>query len=239
MRTIGVPQVLITSPENPIGFRALSHAEIDRALETATNSIEIAAALHADFAFHQALWNAEAVRLGFDEIRRQEAEAWSQEGPGERCDLPRTSLKSGRHRNQDRAGRRTLLNRPGRSKNPWPQLRSTLADVRRLRRTSGAPVLNSRWCLPPRAWPGRAGVKAAKSLSIMTRQPRPRKSLDSPQIDQTKWHAFRAQARPFAGLRPDRYINGLIPMMSGVIVGRVFILSDLMSERLLAHLPRA
>jgi hypothetical protein len=80
---------------------------------------------------------------------------------------------------------------------------------------------------------------SAKSLSIMTRQPRPRKALDSLQIDQTKWQAFRAQARPFAGLRPGRYINGLIPMMSGVIVGRVFILSDLMSERLLAHLPRA
>ena len=79
MRTIGVPQVVISLPGNSAVLRAFSHAEIDRALSNVSSSPEVATALHDEFANQQARWDAEALRLGFNEVKRQEDEAWRQE----------------------------------------------------------------------------------------------------------------------------------------------------------------
>ena len=138
MRTIGVPQVLITSPDNLPGIRALSHAEIDRALKTVPRSAECAAALHTDFARHQARWDTEAARLGFEELKQQEAEAWSQEAAASDAIFraPATTLAG----IEIKIALIVELFSTGSDdpEPPWPQLRSTLADVKRLRRNCDA-----------------------------------------------------------------------------------------------------
>jgi hypothetical protein len=96
------------------------------------------AALHADLTYHQARWDAEAERLGFEEIKRQEDEAWSQEA--------QASDAIFRARATSLAGieiKITLIvelcsTGPDDPESPWPQLRSTLADVKCLRRKCGA-----------------------------------------------------------------------------------------------------
>lgn len=138
MRKIGVPQVRVKSPDDPEGIRALSHAEIDRALAALPCSTEIGVALHADFANQQARWNAEAEKLGFDEIKQQEDAAWDQEAEASEV-IFRTRAKSLASIEIKIALIVALGSTgPGDSEFPWPQLRSTLADVKRLRRTFGA-----------------------------------------------------------------------------------------------------
>ncbi len=138
MRKIGVPQVRIKSPDNPDGIRALSHAEIDRALAALPRSTEISVALHADFANQQARWNGEAEKLGFDEIKQQEDAAWDQEAEAS------DAILEARVTNLMGVEIKIALivalgsTGPDDSEFPWPQLRSTLADVKRLRRTSGS-----------------------------------------------------------------------------------------------------
>jgi hypothetical protein len=138
MRTIGVPQVQIPSPDNSASLRALSHAEIDRALTKLPSSPEIAAALHDDLANQRAHWDAEATRLGFDEIKRQEDGAWNQEAEA--------SAAIFRARATSLAGIEIKIalivefcsTGSDDPEFPWPQLRSTLADLKRLRRKLGA-----------------------------------------------------------------------------------------------------
>jgi hypothetical protein len=138
MRKISVPQVWIKSPDNPEGIRAMSHTEIDRALAALPCSTEISVALHADFANQRARWNAEAEKLGFDEIKQQEDAAWDQEAEASEAifrtwatSLASIEIKIALIVELGSTG-------PDDSEFPWPQLRSTLADVKRLRRTSSA-----------------------------------------------------------------------------------------------------
>jgi hypothetical protein len=138
MRKIGVPQVRVKSPDNPDGIRALSHAEIDRALAALPRSTEFSVALHADFANQQARWNAEAEKLGFDKIKQQEDAAWDQEAEASNAilearvtNLMGIEIKIALIVELGSTG-------PDDSEFPWPQLRSILADAKRLRRMSGA-----------------------------------------------------------------------------------------------------
>jgi hypothetical protein len=138
MRKVGFPQVRIKSPDSPDGIRALSHAEIDRALAALPCSAETGVALHADFANRQARWNAEAEKLGFDEIKLQEDAARDQEIEASDAilearvtNLMGIEIKIALIVELGSTG-------PDDSEFPWPQLRSTLADVKRLRRTSSA-----------------------------------------------------------------------------------------------------
>jgi hypothetical protein len=75
MRAIGIPQVIIRSPDNRPDIRAWSHADIDRAIECSPER----EALHALLTAQQSAWNAEAKALRFDEIKQPRAEAWDQE----------------------------------------------------------------------------------------------------------------------------------------------------------------
>lgn len=137
MRTIGVPQVVIPLPDNAAGLRAFSHAEIDRALSNVSSSPEVATALHDEFANQQARWNAEAMRLGFNEVKRQEDEAWRQEA--EACaaifHAPATSLSG----IEIKIALIIELCSTGSvdPEFPSPQLLSTLSDVRCLIRECG------------------------------------------------------------------------------------------------------
>jgi hypothetical protein len=138
MRTIGVPQVVIMSPGDSAELRAQSHAEIDRALTSLPRSPEGAAALHGDLAARQARWDAEAARLGFDEVRRQEEEAWRQETEAtEAIFRARASSLAGI---EIKIGLIVELCSTGADdpEFPLPQLRSTLADMKRLGRKCGA-----------------------------------------------------------------------------------------------------
>jgi hypothetical protein len=138
MRKIGVPEVGIPSPEDPAGICAHSHAEIDRALATLSCPPEVGTALHADLTARQARWDAEAARLGFDEIKQLEDEAWSQEAEASKAIFRAraTSLVD----IEIKIALIVELCSTGSDdpEFPWPQLRSTLADVKRLRRRFGS-----------------------------------------------------------------------------------------------------
>jgi len=135
MRSVGVPQVLILSSGDSDGVRAFSHAEINRAIADYDCPPKIAAELHADFAAQQARWDAEAARLGFEEAKHQEGEAWEQEAA--------TTDAIFRTRAATLLGVeikialmvKLCISGSDDPDFPLPQLRSTLADVKRLRRT--------------------------------------------------------------------------------------------------------
>jgi hypothetical protein len=137
-RTIGFPQVLIPSPDGRDGICAQSHAEIDHALADTPDAPMIGASLHAELAAHQARWDVEAERLGFAEAKRQEDEAWDREAEASR--------KIFRTRATTLAGIQIKIALMAQfctagsddSDFPLPQLRSTLADVKRLRRAFDA-----------------------------------------------------------------------------------------------------
>jgi len=134
MRKIGIPQVLIPSSNNLADFRAQSHAAIDRAVTMLPDSIEIAAALHVDFAKQQARWDWEAARLGLVEVKRQEDQAWDQEAQASEAifHTHATSLAG----IEIKIALIVELCSTGSDdpEFPLPQLQSTLADVKRLRR---------------------------------------------------------------------------------------------------------
>ena len=137
IRKIGVPLVVITSPYNSAVTHAQSHAEIDRALTKLPRSPEVAAALHTDFANQQARWDAEASRLGFDKFKQQEDEAWRQEA--EASDAIFSARATNLAGIEIKIALIVELCSTGSDDQefPWPQLRSTLADVKRLRRNFG------------------------------------------------------------------------------------------------------
>jgi len=134
MRKIGIPQVLIPSSNNLADFRAQSHAAIDRAVTMLPDSIEIAAALHVDFAKQQARCDWEAARLGLVEVKRQEDQAWDQEAQASEAifHTHATSLAG----IEIKIALIVELCSTGSDdpEFPLPQLQSTLADVKRLRR---------------------------------------------------------------------------------------------------------
>lgn len=133
VRTVGFPQVFIPSPDGARNISAQSHSEIDQAITAGECSRELGAALHAELAARRARWGAEAEALGFDEANRQELEAWREEEEAVRAVF--------RTRAATLAGveiKLTLMIQLCDTFSddpvfPLPQLRSTIADVRRLR----------------------------------------------------------------------------------------------------------
>jgi hypothetical protein len=133
MRSVGVPQVLIPSPSDSDRVRAFSSSEIDRAVADYGCPPKIAAELHADFAAQQARWDAEAARLGFEEAKRQEGEAWEQQAAAtDRIFRARALTLAGV---EIKIALLIKLCFSGCDDPDFPlsQLRSTLADVKRLR----------------------------------------------------------------------------------------------------------
>jgi hypothetical protein len=138
VRTVGFPQVFIPSTDGSRGRCAQSHSEIDQAAAAGDCSQEVGAALHGEFATRRARWDAEAEALGFDEANRQELAAWRKEEEAVRAVF--------RTRATTLAGVEIKLALmiqlcvafSGDPDFPLPQLRSTLADVKHLRRALDA-----------------------------------------------------------------------------------------------------
>jgi len=132
VRTVGFPQVFIPSPKGGRDICAQSHLEIDQAIAAGDCSQEWGAALHAEFADRRARWDAEAGALGFDESNRQELAAWHREQEAMRVIF--------RTRAATLVGIETKLGLlihlssvfSDDPEFPLPQVRSILADVKRL-----------------------------------------------------------------------------------------------------------
>jgi hypothetical protein len=138
VHTVGFPQVLIPASDGGRGICAQSHSEIDHAVAAGDCSQELGAALHAELAARRARWDAEAQALGFDEANRQELEAWRTEQEAVRVIF--------RTRAATLAGVEIKLALMihlcsvfyDEAEFPLPQLRSTIADVKHLRRALDA-----------------------------------------------------------------------------------------------------
>ena len=138
VHTVGFPQVFIPLADSVRGICAQSHSDIDQAVASGDCSQEVGAALHAELATRRARWDAEAEALGFDEANRQELEAWRKEEEAVRAVF--------RTRAATLAGvdiKLALMIQLCAAFSddpdfPLPQLRSTLADVKRLRRALDA-----------------------------------------------------------------------------------------------------
>jgi hypothetical protein len=132
VRAVGFPQVFIPSANDTQNICAQSHSEIDRAVAAGDCSQDHGIALHGELAARRARWDGEAKALGFDEANREELEAWRKEEEAVRAVF--------RTRAATLAGVEiklalmiqlcaTFAVDP---EFPMPQLRSTLADVKRL-----------------------------------------------------------------------------------------------------------
>jgi hypothetical protein len=139
VRAIGFPRVVIPSSDRSNCICAQSHAEIDKALAANGNVDERKrAALHAELAAHRTQWDAEAARLGFDEAKQKEDEAWRREAQtSEAIFRARATSLMGI---EIKIALMVQLCSAGSDDPdfPLPQLRSTLADVKRLRRAADA-----------------------------------------------------------------------------------------------------
>jgi hypothetical protein len=134
MHTVDIPQVFIPSPQGSRAICAQSHAEIDRALTESDCSPEISAALHVEFADRRARWDAAADRLGFNEIKQQEGEAWDEEARATTAIFQtRATTLAGV---EIKIALMVQLCATGSDDPdfPLPQLRTTMADLKRLRR---------------------------------------------------------------------------------------------------------
>lgn len=133
VRTVGFPQVSIPSPDgHPIC--AQSHQEIDRALAGTEETSEMRAALHVEFASRQARWDTEAERIGFDDAKRQECDAWAEEAETARTIFRTKAATLAGVEIKVALMVQLCAAYADDPEFPLPQLRSTLADVKRLRR---------------------------------------------------------------------------------------------------------
>jgi hypothetical protein len=138
LQKVGFPQVFIPSSDDGRRICAQSHSEIDQAVAAGDCSPEVGAALHVEFADRRTRWDAEAGALGLDEANQQELEAWRREEEAVRTifQTPAATL----------AGVETKLDLmlhlssvfSDDAEFPLPQVRSTIADVKRLRRALDA-----------------------------------------------------------------------------------------------------
>ncbi len=138
VRSVGFPQVFIPSSDGSRGICAQSHSDIDQAVAAGDCSQEVGAALHSELTVRRARWDADAEALGFDEANREELAAWREQEEAARA-IFRTKAVT-------LAGVEiklalmiqhcaTFSDDPD---FPLPQLRSTLDDVKRLRRALDA-----------------------------------------------------------------------------------------------------
>jgi hypothetical protein len=138
MRAVGFPQVFIPSTDGSRAICAQSHPEIDHAVAAGDCPQELGAALHAELAARRARWDAEAEALGFVEANREELQAWRKEEEAVRA-IFRTRAATLAGVEIKLALMIQLCDAFSEDPDfPLPQLRSTLADVKRLRRALDA-----------------------------------------------------------------------------------------------------
>lgn len=138
VKTVGFPQVFIPSTDGSRGICAQSHSDIDQAVAAGDCSQEVAAALHSELTVRRARWDADAETLGFDEANRQELAAWREEEEAARA-IFRTKAVSLVGVEIKLALMIQLCAAFSDDPDfPLLQLRSTLADVKRLRRALDA-----------------------------------------------------------------------------------------------------
>jgi hypothetical protein len=99
---------------------------------------QLGAALHTELAVRRARWNAEAEALGFNEANRQELQAWRKEE-----EAARAVFRTGATTLAGVEIKLALMIQLCAAFSddpdfPLPQLRSTIADVKRLRRALDA-----------------------------------------------------------------------------------------------------
>jgi hypothetical protein len=138
VRAIGFPQVFIPSADGSRAICAQSHSEIDQAVAAGDCSQEVGAALHAEFAIRRARWDAEAAALGFDEANRQELAAWREQEEAARTVFRTKAVTLAGVEIKLALMIQLCATFSGDPDFPLPQLRSTMADVRRLRRALDA-----------------------------------------------------------------------------------------------------
>jgi hypothetical protein len=138
VRAVGFPQVFIPSADGARNICAQSASDIEQAVAVGDCTEELGAALHAELAARRARWDARAEALGFEEANRQELAAWRAEEAAVRAVF--------KTRAETLAGVEIKLALmiqlcdafSDGADFPLPQLRSTLADVKRLRCTLDA-----------------------------------------------------------------------------------------------------
>jgi hypothetical protein len=138
VRNVGFPQVYIPSSNGGRHICAQSHPEIDQAVAAGDCSPELGAALHVDFADRRARWDAEARALGFDEANRQELAAWRREEEAVRVIFQTGAATLVGVETKLRLMIHLCSVFSDDAEFPLPQVRSILADVKRLRQALAA-----------------------------------------------------------------------------------------------------
>jgi len=134
VRAVGFPQVFIPSADGARNICAQSSSDIDQAVAAGDCPQELGVTLHAELAARRARWDAEAEALGFDEANRQELQAWRKEEEAVRA-VFRTRAATLAGVEIKLALMIQLCSAFSDDPDfPLPQLRSTIADVKRLRR---------------------------------------------------------------------------------------------------------
>jgi hypothetical protein len=133
VHTVGFPQVFISSSDSTRKICVQSHSDIDQAVTAGHCSQELGAELHAELATRRTRWDAEAEALGFDEANRQEHQAWRREEEAVRA-VFRTRAATLAGVEIKLALMIQLCSAFSDDLDfPLPQLRSTVADIKRLR----------------------------------------------------------------------------------------------------------
>ncbi len=129
---VGFPRVLVPSPPAVCAVWATSHEVIDRELSDVLSRDDLRKRLHSDLTDQVAKWDAAAKAIGLDETDHQADHAWkkSEEIAGAIFALPACGIPGV-------IAKLELILRMGQTQSddgefPWGQLRSTIADLRRL-----------------------------------------------------------------------------------------------------------
>ena len=138
VQTVGFPQVFIPSTDGSRGICAQSHSDIDQAVAAGDCLQEVGAALHSELTVRRARWDADAETLGFDEANRQELAAWREEEEAARAIFRTKAVTLVGVEIKLALMIQLCATFSGDPDFPLPQLRSTLDDVKRLRRALNA-----------------------------------------------------------------------------------------------------
>jgi len=134
VRAVGFPQVFIPAADGARRLCARSPSDIDQAVASGECSQELSAALHAELAERRARWDAEAEALGFNEANRLELEAWRKEEAAVRAVFQTRAATLAGVEIKLALMIQLCSAFSDDPDFPLPQLRSTIADVKRLRR---------------------------------------------------------------------------------------------------------
>jgi hypothetical protein len=136
-RNVGFSRVQIPAPPVNGVVWAICHEDIDHYLKETENTDEMRRGLHAELAAQQAKWNDAAEQAGLDIADREEEAAMNRSAQiastllsHHACGLPGVIVKL-------ELILRTGQTGEGDEEFPWQQIRSTIADLKRLIMESG------------------------------------------------------------------------------------------------------